>query len=495
MPGKIVPIAMPKWGMEMTEGLLTKWNNGEGDAIAVGDEIADIETEKLSMPYEADTGGVLRRILVDEGGTYPVGQLIAVMADADVSDGDIDAFVAEYKPAEAEPAPAGAAPAAPAAAAPVHEPAGYAASSSQSLAEPARAAPKPNGLDRAAVEAQIAGLTTEISPIAARVAIDEGVDVTKASATGRLGRISLDDLEEAAGRALGRKTQRINASPRAHRAAKAKGIDLSNVRGSGPGGRILAADVENAPVAALPPTGMSMGAALPIQVGSAMARTEPTTNMRKSIARRLVQSKATAPHIYLRIEVNAGELVKLRAGVNKRLRDKKISVNDLIVKACGLALTEVPAANAQYTDEQILFFDQADIGVAVALPEGLITPIVRGVDKKPVVQIADEVKALADKARHGGLRPDDIEGGTFTVSNLGMFGIKDFDAVINPPQAAILAVGAVEERPANVDGMLDLAPMMSLSLSCDHRVVDGAIGAQFLSALKDLLENPVALVM
>ncbi len=492
MAGKITPIAMPKLGMEMTEGLITQWNKSVGEVIKEGDEIADLETDKLSMPYESHTGGVLRRILVEEGGPYPVGQLLAIMADADVSDEDIDTFVSDYKPVEAAPAPGGASAAAPAAPAPAPaQPSGYAAPSS----EPA-AAPKANGLDKAAVEAQIAGLSTEISPIAARVAIDEGVDVTKAAATGRLGRISLDDLEESAGRPLGRKARRLNASPRALRVAKEKGIDLSTLRGSGPNGRILAADVENAPVAApLPVTGMSMGAALPVQVGAAVPRAEPVTNMRKSIARRLVQSKTTAPHIYLRIEVNATELLKVREGVNRRLGDKKISVNDLIVRACGLALAEVPAANVQYSEDQILFFDQADIGVAVALPDGLIAPIVRGVDKKSALQISDEVKGLAAKARSGGLRPEDIEGGTFTVSNLGMFGIQDFDAVINPPQAAILAVGAVEERPANVDGMLDLAPMMSLSMSCDHRVIDGAIGAQFLAALKELLENPVALVM
>ncbi len=485
MAGKITPIAMPKLGMEMTEGLITQWNKSVGEIIKEGDEIADLETDKLSMPYESHTGGVLRRILVEEGGPYPVGQLLAVMADADVSDEDIDSFVSDYKPVESAPAPAPAAAPVPA------QPAGYAAPSSEPVP-----APKANGLDKAAVEAQIAGLSTEISPIAARVAMDEGVDVTKASATGRLGRISLDDLEEAAGRPLGRKARRLNASPRAQRLAKEKGVDLSTFRGSGPNGRILAADVENAPVAApLPVTGMSMGAALPVQVGAAVPRAEPVSNMRKSIARRLVQSKATAPHIYLRIEVNATELLKVREGVNKRLGDKKISVNDLLVRACGLALAEVPAANVQYTDDQILYFDQADIGVAVALPDGLIAPIVRGVDKKSALQISEEVKALAGKARGGGLRPEDIEGGTFTVSNLGMFGIQDFDAVINPPQAAILAVGAVEERPANVDGLLDLAPMMSLSMSCDHRVIDGAIGAQFLAALKELLENPVALVM
>ena len=487
MSGKITPIAMPKLGMEMTEGLITEWTKSVGEVIKEGDEIAGIETDKLNVEYEAHTGGVLRRILVDPGGPYPVGQLLAVMADADVSDDDIDAFVSGYQPPE-EPATPAAAPAA--ASAPV-QPAGYAAPSSEPVP-----ASKANGLDRAAVEAQIAGLATEISPIAARVAIDEGVDVTKAAATGRLGRISLDDLEDAAGRPLGRKATRLNASPRAHRLAKQKGIDLGGVRGSGPNGRILAADVENAPVAApLPVTGMSMGAGFAVQVGAAQARAEPTTNMRKSIARRLVQSKTMAPHIYLRIEVNATELLKTREGVNKRLGDKKISVNDLIVRACGLALAEVPAANVQYADDQILFFDQADIGVAVALPDGLISPIVRGVDKKPVLQISDEIRDLAGKARSGGLRPENIEGGTFTVTNLGMFGIQDFDAVINPPQAAILAVGAVEERPANVEGMLDLAPMMSLSLSCDHRVIDGAIGAQFLAALKDLLENPVALVM
>jgi pyruvate dehydrogenase E2 component (dihydrolipoamide acetyltransferase) len=486
MAPRIIPIAMPKWGMEMVEGQIVEWGKNVGDAISPGDVVLDIETEKLNMPYEAEFTGVLRRRFEEEG-VFPVGHLLGVVADTSVSDADIDEFVSTYSAssmAEMSPTPA------PTAA----EPAGYAAPASQ----PAPAAPTPapltNGaMAASAVEAQIESLSVEISPIAARVAVGEGVDLKGVSGTGRLGRVSLDDVEAVAGRPLGRKTRRVNATPRAKKLAAEKGIDISRVAGSGKNGRISAKDVEAAASAA--PVQAKAPAPMPVQVGTATVRSEVMSSMRRTIARRMAQAKSEIPHIYLRTEINMAEVLTIRAGVNKRLDGIKTSINDYIVRACGLALMDVPAANVQYGGDQIHYFDQADVGVAVALEGGLIAPIIRGVDRKPVAQIAQDAKDVAARARAGKLTANDIEGGTGTVSNLGMFGITSFDAIVNPPQASILAVGSVDEKPVAVDGQLDLAPIMSVTMSCDHRVIDGAIGAEFLAAFKDLLENPVSLIM
>lgn len=494
MAPRIIPIAMPKLGMEMVEGELVQWQKKVGDAIKPGDEIFDIETEKLNMPYEAEFTGVLRRRLEEEG-VFDVGHLVGIVADESVSDADIDAFVASYTPNVAETVSSGgggyAAPASQPAPSP--SPAPSRAAPAAAAPAPAPATPKANGLDAAAVEAQIAKLSTEISPIAARVAVGEGVDLSKVGATGRLGRVSLDDVEEAAGRLLGRKTRRVNVSPRAKKLAGEKGVDLAQLAGSGPNGRIMAKDIETAAAAA--PVQARVQAPMPVQVGTATARAEPMSAMRRTIARRMAQAKAEIPHIYLRTEINMAELLNMRQGVNKRLDGIKTSINDFIVRGVGLALMEVPAANVQYGGDHIHYFDQADVGVAVALEGGLIAPLIRGVDRMPVAQIAQDAQDIAGRARTSKLVPADIEGGTSTVSNLGMFGITNFDAIVNPPQSSILAVGTVEEKPIGVDGQIDLAPMMSVTFSCDHRVIDGAIGAEFLSALKELLENPVSLIM
>lgn len=472
MARRIIPIAMPKWGMEMVEGQIVTWSKDEGEPIATGDELLEIETDKVTNFYEAEYDGVLRRRIGEEGTIYPVGALLGVVAEADVSDEEIDGFIREFSgPADASAPPEAAA----AETSPAPSPmAGYAP------------APAPD------VATQLAALTHEISPIAARVALAEGVDLSRVTATGRLGRISLADVENAAGRPLGAKARRANVSPRARKLALEKGVDLASVSGTGHAGRIHAADV--AAAAARPAVGVRPLAGN-VQVGAAASRAEPNSAMRRTIARRLVQSKATAPHIYLRASIAMGEAMRLREGLNKRLANSKVSINDLLVRAAGLALIETPEVNVQYTDENTIYFDQADICVAIALPQGLVAPVLRGVDKKPVTQIAEEIRALADRARAGGLTTADLEGGTFSVSNLGMFGIESFDAVVNPPQAAILAVGAITDRAVRVDGRIDLQPSMSVTLSCDHRAIDGAAGARYLASLKALLENPVSLVI
>ena len=481
MARRIIPIAMPKWGMEMVEGQIVTWSKDEGETIASGDELLEIETDKVTNFYEAEYDGVLRRRIGLEGTVYPVGALLGVVAEAGVSDEEIDGFVREFAgPAEASDAPTPTSSDAPAAMA------GYAPAPAPD------ASPLPDTrLNEAAVEAQLAALKHEISPIAARVALAEGVDLSNVVATGRLGRISLADVEKAADRPLGAKARRANVSPRARKLALEKGVDLSSVHGSGHAGRIHAADVvaaANRPVVGVRPLAGN------VHVGVAASRAEANSAMRRTIARRLVQSKTTAPHIYLRASIAMGEAMRLREGLNKRLASK-VSINDLLVRAAGLALVETPEVNVQYTDDNTLYFDQADICVAIALPQGLVAPVLRGVDKKPVTQIAEEIRALAERARAGGLTSDDLAGGTFSVSNLGMFGIESFDAVINPPQAAILAVGAITDRAVRVDGRIDLQPAMSVTLSCDHRAIDGAAGARYLAALKDLLENPVSLII
>jgi len=280
--------------------------------------------------------------------------------------------------------------------------------------------------------------------------------------------------------------QRIIASPLAKRIAAQKGVDLKLIRGTGPNGRIIRADVEEAGLQVAP-----RQAQLP--KGEAYTAI-PNSNMRKVIARRLSESKQTVPHFYLTVDCELDELLALRAKMNE-VADTKISVNDFIIRAVALALQKVPAANASWTEEAILQYRDADISIAVATPTGLITPIVRQAESKTVASISHEMKDLAARARDGKLKPEEFQGGGFSISNLGMFGVKDFAAIINPPQGCILAVGAGEQRPVVKDGALAVATVMSCTLSVDHRVVDGAVGAQFLAAFKELIEKPYALVV
>jgi pyruvate dehydrogenase E2 component (dihydrolipoamide acetyltransferase) len=468
MAAKIHPITIPKWGMEMTEGTLARWCKPEGSAIAKGDDLVEIETDKIVNVVEAPFSGILRRQMAKEAETHPVGRLIAIIADEGASDADIDAFVASYGGGAAEPAAKAASAPATAKAAPAPEPVAAAAKT---------------GLSGDEIKRQIDALPHGISPVAARVAERQGIDLSGITGTGRLGRVSLADVEARAGRALSQ--PRVNASPVARRLARERGIDMTLVRGSGKNGRIFKRDIE----------GFVQGF-VAAEAGPATYRSEALTPMRRTIARRLVESKSTVPHFYLTIEVNCSALLSVRKSVNERLKSGiKVSVNDLLIRATGLALRDVPAANAQFGGDEIRYFNQADVSVAVAIDGGLVTPVIRAADRKPVTRIAEEMQTLAARARAGRLTSDDITGGTIGLSNLGMYGIRQFDAVINPPQGSILAFGVIEERPANVDGQLALAPLMSVTMSCDHRVIDGAVGAEFLKAFRLLVENPVSLVM
>ncbi len=475
---KLTAFTMPKWGIEMAEGLLAEWMVKEGDAIAKEQTMALVETDKITNELQADVDGVMRRILVEAGGTYPVGALMAVVADGDASDAEIDAFIATFKPADTAFANADA-PAAPA---------------------PVAAAPAPAPAAPAAAPAPILAPAIPddalISPQARIRAQELGVDVTKITGSGRNGRITLQDVDQAAKPAAPARAaaavsvatttapvESFYASPMAKRLAVLHSVDLSEVTGTGPRGRICKADVlaqVKTPVAAT-------AAAAPVPSGEVeVIKMSP---MRRTIARRLTESKQNVPHFYVRVRVRTDKLVEFRRVANL-VSGQKASINDYLVRACALALRKVPDVNVQVHGTEIHRYPHADISIAVATEKGLITPIIRAADLKSVSDIARETKELIAKAQAGKLQPHEFDGGTFSLSNLGMYGIDQFDAIINPPQGAIMAVGAVQQQAVEEDGVIYMAPMMQISMSFDHRAIDGAVGAQFAVAVRDLIENP-----
>ena len=422
-----IAIKMPALSPTMEEGTLAKWLVKVGDTVSSGDIMAEIETDKATMEFEAVDEGVITSIDVAEGAEgVKVGTVIATIAGEDE-----DASPAPIAKAQAHPQP--------------HPPAG-----GEQQKTPSSPLPQAGGAG---------GGSSTPAP----------------------------------------KSDRIIASPLAKRIAADKGLDLSAVQGSGPHGRIIKADVEGAkPGAAAPAVAAasapSSSAASP-DFGIPY-EAEKLNNIRKVIARRLTEAKQTIPHIYLTVDVRLDALLKLRGELNKALEADgiKLSVNDLLIKALAKALLRVPKCNVSFAGDELRKYSRADISVAVAAPSGLITPIIVDAGTKGVAQISTEMKALADKAREGKLQPHEYQGGTASLSNLGMFGIKQFDAVINPPQAMIMAVGAGEARPYVVDGALSVASVMSATGSFDHRAIDGADGAQLMQAFKALVENPLGLV-
>lgn len=429
-----IQILMPALSPTMTEGTLAKWLVKEGDDVSSGDIIAEIETDKATMELEAVDEGTIGKILVNEGTEgVEVNAPIGVLLEEGEDAGDIgDVGVA--------PAPAAAsAPAAEPAAAPV-------------AAEPPKPAPSPPPAPQAAATQPSGG-------------------------------------------------DRIFASPLAKRIASNAGIDLSGVQGSGPNGRIVKADVEQAatggkavkPAAAAP--AVSTAAADVPDFGQPYTEVA-NSNVRKVIARRLLEAKTTIPHFYLTVDCVIDNLLELRKELNGREgADYKLSVNDFIIKACAVAMRKVPMVNASWTDEAVRMYENVDVSVAVATDGGLITPIIRKADQKGLMTISNEMKELAARARDNKLKPEEYQGGGFSISNLGMYGIREFSAVINPPQSAILAVGAGEQRPVVKDGALAIATVMTITMSCDHRVVDGAVGAEFLQVLKPIIEDPISLLL
>jgi pyruvate dehydrogenase E2 component (dihydrolipoamide acetyltransferase) len=462
---QIRPFCMPKWGIEMTEGTIAEWMVSEGQAFKRGQTLCLIETAKITNEVEAEYDAVARRVLVGAGGdAQPVGTLLAVFADAEASDADIDAFITGFRPAD-----------------------------TQVAAKSAEAKPA------AAAKAAPARVVTNrpISPEALKLAESEGLDLAGIEGSGRGGRISYQDVQQALrpearptlrGTALlPDEAERSFASPLARRIAALHGIALAGLRGTGPRGRISKADV----LALLPAAPAAPGLAAPEFIpGENRVEVVPFDKIRKIVARRLTEAKRDIPHFYLRNSASTDALMALRKTANLVL-GCKASVNDYLVKAVALALARNPDVNVQVHGETIHRFAHSDISIAVASPKGLVTPIVRQADRMRIDQIAAATRALIDKANAGKLSFADMDGGTFSISNLGMFGIEQFDAIINPPQAAILAVGAITRQPVETPaGGIGFEGRIGLTLSVDHRAIDGAAGAAFLATLKGLIEAP-----
>ncbi|HSE30786.1 MAG TPA: pyruvate dehydrogenase complex dihydrolipoamide acetyltransferase [Pyrinomonadaceae bacterium] len=428
---------MPKLSPTMEEGQIARWLKKEGDKVSMGEPLAEIDTDKATMEMQALANGVLRKILVGEGESAPLGQLIGVIGEADE---DISSLLSE--------APAKGA----AASTPKPEPA--AASKPQETTEPQLAetpaeqpAPAPSGNG--------AGGRLIVSPLAARMAAEAG-------------------------------------------------IDLRSLRGSGPGGRIIKKDIETAMSQQQPSAAAGKQPVLrvvegrqqqPIVVGASTYHDEPASEIRRTIARRLVTSLGPVPHFFLTSEIEMDRAAEMRRGINALDPDLKISINDVIIKVTAAALMQHRQVNASFQDKVVRYYDHADIGVAVAIEDGLITPVIRSADQKSLSQIAAEVRELAERARSKRLKPEEYTGATFSVSNLGMFGINEFTAIINPPEGGILAIGAMTPQPVARDGEMVVRQMMRVTMSCDHRLIDGATGAKFLQTFKKMLENPLYLVV
>lgn len=426
-------VMMPKLSPTMEEGQLSRWLKKEGDKVSMGEPLAEIDTDKATMEMQALTNGVLRKILIQEGESAPLGQLIAIIGEPDE---DISSLV-NQAPSAAPPAPTEDKPA-----------------PEQPTAAPAPPTPEPeaNGRREAAVDT---GGRLIVSPLAARMAAESG-------------------------------------------------IDLRSVSGSGPGGRIIKRDVEGMIARGAPPaaTGKTQlraveskprPAAVPGQPST--YHDEPASEMRRTIAKRLVTSLGPIPHFFLTVELEMDRVVEMRAAINAAEPEIKISVNDIIIKMAAAALMQHPQVNASFQDKHVRYYDHADIGVAVAVEEGLITPIIRQADQKSLTEIAGEVRDLAERARNRKLKPEEYMGATFSISNLGMFGIDEFTAVINPPEGGILAIGTITPTPVVRDNQVVVRQMMKVTMSCDHRIIDGATGAKFLQTFKKIMENPLFLIV
>lgn len=443
-----IEIKMPALSPTMEEGTLAKWLVKEGDTVKSGDIMAEIETDKATMEFEAVDEGVIAKILVSEGSdNVKVGTVIAILAEEGEDASSVQAPSKSETPAPAKPMPT-----------------------------------DPTDPNKTGSEAKPAERTIE-------QAEDHGKPADSGKPAGN------------GGRAI--------ASPLARRIASQKGLDLSAVTGSGPNGRIVKADVENAQPgqakAAAPAASTSApaetaaapaAAPKPAQVPDIPHEASKLSNMRKTIARRLTESKQQVPHIYLTVDIRLDALLKLRGELNAGLESRgvKLSVNDMLIKALGVSLMAVPKCNVMFTPDQLISFKRADISVAVSTPAGLITPIVSEADTRSLSSISTTMKDLATRARDNKLQPHEFQGGTASISNMGMFGIKQFEAVINPPQGMILAIGAGEKRPYIVDDQLGVATVMSATGSFDHRAIDGADGAELMKVFKELVERPLAML-
>ena len=430
-------VVLAKLSPTMEEGTIVKWSKKEGDPIKVGDVLAEIETDKANMEMEAQGAGVLRKILVPAGSKAPIGTLIGIIANPDE---DISAMLATAAPAPAAAVPVAATPA------PVPSPA---------------AAPQPAPAPVVATQAPAPALVAAPPPV-----VQEG--------------------------------GRVKASPLARAIAAERNIPLGSVPGSGPGGRVVRRDVEAftgsgavvGRIAPAPPAAPRSTAPPPSTI--VPGQELPVSSMRKTIAKRLSESMFTAPHFYVSMDIEMDAAVSLREQL-QTAAETKVSFNDLIVKACAVALTRFPMVNASWAGDKIVTHGEVHVGIAVSIPDGLITPVVRNADRKSVVEISREVRDLAARARDKKLKPEEFMGSTFTTSNLGMFDVREFTAIINPPDSAILAIGSVRKEPVVRGEALGIGHRMTVTLSSDHRVVDGALAAQFLREVRRLLESPITL--
>jgi pyruvate dehydrogenase E2 component (dihydrolipoamide acetyltransferase) len=441
----VTKVVMPKLSEAMESGKIIKWLKKEGDRIQGGDIVAEVETDKADVEMEAFGAGVLRKILVPAGETAPIGTLIGVIAEPG---DDIAALLAS--------APAGA---------------GGAGSGVQNT--PLRPEPAPPAGAASAVAP--ASRPATVTPSAPPASVMRPAAVTSAPAAAVAGVVQGQG-------------GRVKASPLAKKIAAQTGVDLRLVQGSGPGGRIIRRDVEAAGSSIAP-------AAMPAAVAGAEFEDIPLSPIRAAIARRMPLSKAPVPHFYVTSEVAMDRAWELREQLNALEGQPKISVNDLVIRACALALMTHPGVNASLQGDAIRVFHRAHIGIAVALEDGLITPVLRDCHAKPLAQLAVESRDLAERARNRKLRVQELSGATFSISNLGMFDVTEFSAIINPPEGAILAVGSVRRVPVVDDTGLGVGRRMALTISCDHRVMDGAMGARFLQDVKRLLEEPLRLLV
>jgi len=428
-------VIMPKLSPTMEEGQISRWLKKEGDKVSMGEPLAEIDTDKATMEMQALANGVLRKILIDEGQSAPLGQIIAVIGEPDE---DIASLLSE------------------ASAPPKQE---------QEKQEQAQEKVQPQAKAAAASGAQ--PVTT--------------VD-------GRQPQAATSD------------SARLIVSPLAARMAAEAGIDLRSLQGSGPGGRIIKKDIEAAisqPKATPAPQGFPrvVETGRFQQAAASAYRDEPTSEIRKTIAKRLVTSLGPVPHFFLTTEIEMDRAAEMRKGINALDPELKISINDVVIKVAAAALMQHRSVNASFQEKFVRYYEHADIGVAVAIEDGLITPVIRAADQKSLSEIAAEVRELAERARSRKLKQEEYTGASFSISNLGMFGIDEFTAVINPPEGAILAVGAMSAKPVVRDNEIVIGQMMRVTMSCDHRVIDGATGAKFLQTFKKILENPLYLVV
>ena len=436
-----IEITMPKLSDTMTDGTLVKWLKKENEQIKPGDVIAEVETDKATQELEAFEPGTVAKLMAKEGEKVPVGGLIVVLAKpgedvaaiAKAAGGNAAAAPATPKPAEAKPA-----------------------------------TPTP-------VAAPVAAAVPIAAPVAAPTPAPAATPPADASRPAR-------------------------SSPLARKIATEKGIDINSLQGTGPDGRIIKRDVLAAGTAgakpATPSATKSEAPRAPAPMAAKLeAKTIALSNMRQTIARRLLQAKQTVPHFYVSIDVVMDALLELRKAANEQLAPTKLTVTDFIARAVASAVVQVPAVNASFTDTAIIQHGSVNLGIAVAIEDGLVVPVIRDAQTKGIRQMSEEIKQLAQLARSRKLKADQMTGSTITISNLGMYGIREFQAIINPPEAAILAIGGTEARPIVKNGQVVPAQVMTISLSADHRVIDGALGAEFLSKLKTILENPLAMLV